>query len=303
MIDDSLPAPLVPADHDVRSLDGFMLNVKRLFASELLAIATPEECWAAFLLWCRAWQQVPAGSLPNDDRKLAGFSGAGSRWKKVRENALHGFVLCSDGRLYHRFLCEEVKRAYKSHMDHQARRETDKKRLQDWRAKRGQETQETGDETGFGTDDETGSVEIETKQDKTKQKLASKQITETLPRERLPSDWGERAAAARAASGLPEADLAAEWAKFIDRIAEEPTLDRWLGWVLKARAAAASEAGKAAAGLPEEPWPQRCRAWAEGHRWNPNWGPPPDDGACWAPPELVEEARRSRANGAASTSP
>lgn len=133
---DELPEPFVSADHDVRSLDGFMLNVERLLASELVAIGTPEECWAAFMLWCRAWKQVPGGSLPNDDKILAGFSGTGRRWKQLKAVALHGFVLCSDGRLYHRFLCGEVKRAYKSHIDYVTRRENDKKRISEWREKR-----------------------------------------------------------------------------------------------------------------------------------------------------------------------
>jgi len=136
MSQDDLPEPLVPADHDVSMLSDFRLNVDRLLASELVAIATPEECWAALMLWCRAWKQVPGGSLPNDDRALAGFSGAGRRWSKVRRVALRGFVLCSDGRLYHCFLCEEVKRAYKSHVANRERRETERKRVSEWRTKR-----------------------------------------------------------------------------------------------------------------------------------------------------------------------
>lgn len=128
-----------------------MLNVERLLASELLAIGTPEECWAAFMLWCRSWKQVPGGSLPSDDRTLAGFSGAGKRWKQVREVALHGFVLCSDGRFYHRFLCEEVKRAYAAHVKYAARREDDRKRLSEWRAKRAQNSDGNADETHFTT--------------------------------------------------------------------------------------------------------------------------------------------------------
>lgn len=148
---EELPDPLVSPDHDVRSLDGFMLNVERVLASELLAIGTPEECWAAFMLWCRAWKQVPGGSLPNDERTLAGFSGAGRRWKQVREVALHGFVLCSDGRLYHRFLCKEVERAYAAHVKYAARREDDRKRLSGWRAKRAQTRDETLDEMRFTT--------------------------------------------------------------------------------------------------------------------------------------------------------
>src|SRR5580765_2089602 len=45
---------------------------------------------------------------------------------------------------------------------------------------------------------------------------------------------------------------------------------------------------------PETPWPNRCRAWAEGARWMPDWGPSPDEPGCWAPPELVTDARKQR---------
>lgn len=109
---DQLPDPLVPAEVDLRGFSGFMLNVDRLMASELVALGTPEECWAAMMLWCRAWKQTPPGSLPDDERVLRAFSGAGTRWSKVKSMALRGFVKCSDGRLYHRVLCEEVNDAW-----------------------------------------------------------------------------------------------------------------------------------------------------------------------------------------------
>ncbi len=105
------PEPLTTIDQDISGLDGFMLNAQQLMSSELFALATGDEFKAAVALWCRAWQQYPAGSLPNDDRVLAAFSGSGQRWRKVKEMALRGFVLCSDGRLYHKTLCEDVARA------------------------------------------------------------------------------------------------------------------------------------------------------------------------------------------------
>lgn len=107
-----LPDPLVSADVDLTGFNGFFLNVERLLASELVALGSAEECWCALMLWCRAWQQKPHASLPNDDRVLAAFSGAGSKWKKVRDVALRGFVLCSDGRLYNKTLAEEANLAW-----------------------------------------------------------------------------------------------------------------------------------------------------------------------------------------------
>jgi hypothetical protein len=139
------PEPFVPANTDVSNLAGFMLNVEHLLASELVATGSPEECWAALMLWCRAWKQVPAGSLPNDDRVLASFSGTGRRWSRVRAMALHGFELCNDGRLYHRFLCAEVLKAKKMRENYECRRDADRARLARWRGRR----------TRFDTDVET----------------------------------------------------------------------------------------------------------------------------------------------------
>lgn len=146
-----LPAPMVPVDVDLKGFSGFMLDVNRLLASELVALGTPEECWAAVMLWCRAWQQSPAGSLPDDDRVLAAFSGAGARWKKVRQMALRGFVKCSDGRLYHPVLCEEVMEAWKKRQGYRA----DQERLKKWRAERKGNGKQTHAETAPETPDET----------------------------------------------------------------------------------------------------------------------------------------------------
>jgi hypothetical protein len=108
-----LPEPLVPPACDCRDLDGFMLNVERLMASELVALSTHEEIAAALFLWCRAWKQHPAASLPDDDKVLASFARLPlARFKKIKGAALRGFVRCSDGRLYHRVLAAEAINAF-----------------------------------------------------------------------------------------------------------------------------------------------------------------------------------------------
>jgi uncharacterized protein YdaU (DUF1376 family) len=116
-----LPAPLVPPEVDLSRLDGFMLNTVRLLGSELVALSTGDEFKAALLLWCRAWKQRPACSLPDDDRILASFAGnlPLARWKKIKTVALRGFVKCADGRLYHRVLAEDAIRAAKAQKQRQ----------------------------------------------------------------------------------------------------------------------------------------------------------------------------------------
>jgi hypothetical protein len=145
-----LPAPLVHADCDCRDLDGFMLNVERLMASELLALATHEEIAAAVLLWCRAWKQLPAASLPDDDRVNAAFAKLPiAKFKKSKEAIMRGFVKCSDGRLYHTFLSTEAMRAFERKKAFQNKRETDAKRLKKWRASHNGNGNLNDDETRF----------------------------------------------------------------------------------------------------------------------------------------------------------
>jgi hypothetical protein len=47
------------------------MDVVRLLDSDLFALSTGDEFKAALALWCKAWLQVPAASLPDDDRVLA----------------------------------------------------------------------------------------------------------------------------------------------------------------------------------------------------------------------------------------
>jgi hypothetical protein len=120
-----LPAPLTPADCDLRGLPFMPLDVVRLTDSDLFALATGDEFKAALTLWCKAWLQVPAASLPDDDRVLAHLTGTGPRWRKLKEMALHGWVKCSDGRLYHPVVAEKANEAWKHR---QAQRERANKR-------------------------------------------------------------------------------------------------------------------------------------------------------------------------------
>lgn len=105
---EDLPEPLTPMDCDLRGLPYMPLDTSRLLDSDFMALATDEEFRFGMTLWCKAWQQVPAGSLPDDDRILAHLSGARDRWCDVRDMSLHNFVKCSDGRLYHPVICEKA---------------------------------------------------------------------------------------------------------------------------------------------------------------------------------------------------
>lgn len=114
-----MTAPLTPPDCDIRDYPGMMVDVARVRDSGLASDETPEACWAAFLLWCASWHQVPAGSIPDNDQWIAKHAGYAQRgridtkaWNKVRDGALRNFVKCSDGLLYHPVVAEKALEAW-----------------------------------------------------------------------------------------------------------------------------------------------------------------------------------------------
>lgn len=127
---DNLPEPLTPPDCDLRGLAFMPLDVIRIMDSDLFALTTGDEFKAALALWCKSWTQVPAGSLPSDDQVLAHLSGAGPRWKKVKDKALRNWVKCSDGRLYHPTVCEKAMEALPFRRAHEEKKsaESDRKK-------------------------------------------------------------------------------------------------------------------------------------------------------------------------------
>lgn len=102
------------------------LDVARLRDSDLAANESPEACWAAVQLWAASWHQVPAASIPDDDKwmaKQAGYGRIVKEWLKVREGALRGWVLCDDGRLYHPVVAEKALEAWAAKLEQRWRTE------------------------------------------------------------------------------------------------------------------------------------------------------------------------------------
>lgn len=116
-----MTAPLVPAHVDLRDFPFMPLDVLRLRDSDLATLANGEEFKAAVLLWCVAWHQIPAGSVPNDDRWLARHSGAAGAWKRLKPAAMRGFVECDDGRLYHEVIAEKANESWRKKQEQRAR--------------------------------------------------------------------------------------------------------------------------------------------------------------------------------------
>lgn len=130
----NLPAPLVAAEVDLQDFPFMPLQVARLRDSDFAASVHPEAAWYGVLLWAASWHQIPAGSLPDNDTMLMRLVGLGRdarTWKKHREEALYGFVLCSDGRLYHPIVTSLAVHAWTSHhrLRHAALRKHGSKRI------------------------------------------------------------------------------------------------------------------------------------------------------------------------------
>jgi hypothetical protein len=127
------PPPLTPPGCDLTDFKFMPLLVARLRDSDLASEQTPEENWAAVLLWAASWHQVPAGSLPNVGATIARYAGytaqgrISSRWAKVKKGAMRGFVLCSDGRWYHPVIAELANTAWIHKL--QQRFDTEKARI------------------------------------------------------------------------------------------------------------------------------------------------------------------------------
>lgn len=120
-----LPDPLVPAECDLRGLQWMPYYGAALAGSDFNAAVSDAGYRAAHNLWWACWQQAPAASLPNDDIALARFADLGRdlrKWRKLKSEALHAFLLCKDGRFYHRFLAELALDVYRRRLSARERK-------------------------------------------------------------------------------------------------------------------------------------------------------------------------------------
>lgn len=103
----TIPNPLTPERCNLQDFKFMPVDVRRLLTSETWVLGTPAERASAMALWLESWHQVPAGSLPNNDRMLAHLSQS-KDWQGEREHVMRGWLLCSDGRYYHPVVAEKA---------------------------------------------------------------------------------------------------------------------------------------------------------------------------------------------------
>lgn len=113
-----LPEPIVPGNCDLRGFPYTPLFRARLFGSSFHARATDAEWRAGVTLWLKSWDQVPAGTLPDDDIDLCRLAELGRNikaWLRLRTGAMRGWIKCSDGRMHHAVVAEGVLEAWAKH--------------------------------------------------------------------------------------------------------------------------------------------------------------------------------------------
>jgi hypothetical protein len=248
--------PLTPPDCDLRDYPWMPLDCGRLLTSETWVLGNSDEKVAALTLWLKSWHQVPAGSLPSNDKMLHALSEAGGRWSRVRDHALRGWVLCSDGRLYHPVVAEKANESWQMKLARKARTEAARAAKADRRSSLSAFPQ--SDVTVSVTEPVTEVVTGSTGQDRTVQDQTRQDTSferEDAPRaaspprtvrgSRLPPDWmptdtdvayaeqhgvdWRRAAerfrnhwTAKAGKGGVMLDWAATWRNWVLRDAEQP---------------------------------------------------------------------------------
>jgi hypothetical protein len=110
------PPPLTPADCDLRNFPYMPLDCARFRDSAFASTEDDGAFRGGVMAWVVCWHQIPAASLPDDDRQLCKLLGYGREvdlWIRTRAaGALHGFVLCNDGRLYHPVIAEKANLAW-----------------------------------------------------------------------------------------------------------------------------------------------------------------------------------------------
>lgn len=123
---------------DLRGLPYMPLYIERLQKSKawLLCKREPEIAFYLMNLWMRAWQEVPAGTIENDDDVLADAAMCDTkRWAKVRDKALRGWTEIG-GRLTHPVVSEiaeeswSKREAYKARTDAARKAREEKRRLE-----------------------------------------------------------------------------------------------------------------------------------------------------------------------------
>lgn len=190
---DTPPEPFVPPEVDLRGYKFMPLYGDKLFYSETWIAASADAKVAALKLWWHAYaREVPAGSLPDNDQFIAEYAGYGvgvarKAWLKIRAQVMRGWIKCSDGRLYHRFVTGIVTEAFEYRNRDRHRTENARKARQLQRQSQSKASSDNGSVT-----DSTETVKTETVKTETEgQEQKPARTRATFEPDWLPPEWQE----------------------------------------------------------------------------------------------------------------
>jgi hypothetical protein len=318
----NLPDAPVPPEVDLNDFKFMPLDVRRLLKSEtwIDAAEHPRLAHALVCLWAESWHQIPAASLPDNDRVLARFAMCDREaWAAIRDKALKGWIRCSDGLLYHPVVAEKALEAWKRKLDQRKRTKAATEARQ--RHRRAQQQTNAGDrddernvdrnverdgvrndqrnvvqETGTGTGTGTGDREAPL--------IKTYAFEGSVLRisQRDLDQWES------AFSTFP--DLRAELAVIDAKFAENPPAKPFLaaaGWLRKeherrlAAGASPRQTAPPASNPEADQWRARLKSYASGRKWrHDQWGPEPNADGCLCPPSILSEFKATAATGAAA---
>lgn len=69
----NLPEPPVEPDFSLAGYTSFLFDTQRFLNSEFVLSSDPAAIGLGVILWAVAWQQIPCGSLPDDDVRAVGL--------------------------------------------------------------------------------------------------------------------------------------------------------------------------------------------------------------------------------------
>lgn len=136
--------PLVKPEVHLADFPYMPLTIARLKSSRAWRICKRKPHLAFYMLnlWMACWHEKPAASLEDDDLTLADVAMCDDEtWKDLKKEIMHGWVKCSDGRIYHPVIADLAKEAWerktaRRHQTEAARIAKEKTRLEKLEADR-----------------------------------------------------------------------------------------------------------------------------------------------------------------------
>ena len=131
--------PLVASHINLAKFPWAPVRLGFLESHPLLLIENAEPFRALIVLIAKAWKEQPAGTLPNNNNRLAEMAGFGrdvNAWNKVRDEVLDEWILAIDGRWHHAETAGWVHQAWESKLRAEAFSEQQRQRAQIGAAKR-----------------------------------------------------------------------------------------------------------------------------------------------------------------------